>query len=282
MASLPYDAVNSIHKAMAWPLRALSRRNIGPFGGDNTISVVIEAVLAKKRGEDPDVSLSKTDQFFVKQLTGRAIPDVVMEYRELNHEAQLEILRLRSRSALTTIWLGAGAFTLRHPLLAQRRPADWHIWTDKDPKVFKQAFTVFEEMRKRKGIKDIPYEISLPGQVDRLNDWIKMAADQSDQILLNTYGLFYVFTLEENQDWLKRLVIPPNKKVWLIANSPGAKLPFMAGTMAAFHHQRMMHYQTEHIDALIQDAFPEAKLLWDRPRHSTRNKVWATWLYELT
>ncbi|MEO1448447.1 MAG: hypothetical protein AAFV07_02910, partial [Bacteroidota bacterium] len=63
--------------------------------------------------------------------------------------------------------------------------------------------------------------------------------------------------------------------------SPAARLPMMAGTMAAFHHQRMMHYETDHVDAMIMDCFPKARLLWERPRISTRNKDWATWLHAL-
>lgn len=81
------DAVKWYHRALAWPLRLLSSFNIGPLGGENSISVVIETVLAKNEGRDIDFELSKTDKFFVNQLAGKSIPDEMIEYRELNHDS---------------------------------------------------------------------------------------------------------------------------------------------------------------------------------------------------
>ena len=48
MINVP-DAVKWYHHLLALPLRGLSKMNVGPFGGENSISVVIETVLAKTK-----------------------------------------------------------------------------------------------------------------------------------------------------------------------------------------------------------------------------------------
>ena len=87
------NTVKWFHQLIALPLQGMSALNLGPLGGENSISTVIEAVLAKKKGQSIDFELSKSDQFFVQQLTKAELPDEMIEYRELNHLAQEEIWR---------------------------------------------------------------------------------------------------------------------------------------------------------------------------------------------
>jgi len=127
------DAVHWYHHLVATFLRGLSAVNIGPLGGENSISAVIEAILAAKKGEAVNFELSKSEQFFLKQFTKTEPPDEVIENREINHEVQREILRRWGDHRLGVIWLGAGVFTLEHPLLSEHKQNDWHVWTDASP-----------------------------------------------------------------------------------------------------------------------------------------------------
>jgi len=42
--------VTPLHRFMGTPIRLMSALNIGPFGGENSISSVIEALVLYKRG----------------------------------------------------------------------------------------------------------------------------------------------------------------------------------------------------------------------------------------
>ena len=153
MTSALLEAPNAIkwyHHVPASLLRGLTAFNIGPFGGDNSISAVIEAILLRQKGKSVDYELSKTETFFIKQLSGQqAMLDIIIEYRELNHAAQNEILRRWKEQVLGVIWIGPGVFTLEHPLLVNRKPDDLHVWSDAHPKVVQEARMLFDEMRQR-------------------------------------------------------------------------------------------------------------------------------------
>lgn len=276
---LAQDSIRWYHKLAAAPLQLLAAANLGPLGGDNSISAVIEAVLLKKRGESVTFPLSKTDSFFVAQLTQQDIPDEMIEYRELSHEVQREILRRRSGGHMVVIWLGAGVFTLEHPLLAEKRPFDWHIWTDASPKVVSSARELFDEMLQKGQSGNISNHVTLPEQVTRLNHLIELTTFEADQLVFMGYGVTYALTMAENQQWLQQLILPPGRKVSFVFNAPAATIPMLPGVMAAFHHQRMVHYERSHIEALCT-IIPNSKIVWEKPRETTRNKIWGTWLIE--
>lgn len=274
------DSVHWYHKLVAAPLQLLAAADLGPLGGDNSISAVIEAVLMQKRGETITFPLSKTDTFFVKQLTEQTIPDEMLEYRELNHEAQREILRRRGAGNMVVIWLGAGVFTLEHPLLAEKRPFDWHIWTDASPRVVSNAKQLFDEMLAKGQSGNISHHVTLPHHIDRLNHLIELTAFDTSELVIMGYGLTYALTMAENQSWLHQLAIPAGRKTSFVFNAPAAKIPMLPAIMAAFHEQRMVHYDRHHIEALFS-TMPTAKVVWEKPREATRNQMWATWLIEV-
>lgn len=275
------DTIKWHHKLLAKPLQLLSALGLGPLGGDNSISAVIEAVLLKKRGETPSFPLSKTDTFFVQQLTEQAIPDEMLEYRELSHEVQREILRRHDSGHMVVIWLGAGVFTLEHPLLAQKRPFDWHIWTDASPRVVKSAKHLFDEMLQKGQSGNISNHVTLPQQADRLNHLIDLTTFEANHLVIMGYGLTYALTMAENYDWMRRLSIPSGLKTSFVFNAPGPAIPTLPGVMAAFHEQRMVYYERHHIEALFAATMPNYQIVWEKPRNQTRNNIWATWLIEV-
>lgn len=271
------ETVKVHHHILSAPLRLMSALNIGPFGGENSISAVIEAVIAKNMGETVTYSLSKTDQSFVNMLTGKDIPDEMIEYRELNHAAQREILERWGAQKLGVIWIGAGVFTLLHPLIAERKPEDWHVWTDALPKVVADAEEVYQEMKARGDAVNLFYNIMLPKDVDRLNRTIDLVAPDVDHLVIFGYGVTYALTMQENYEWLSQLHLP-DKGVSFVFNSPGASLPVLPGVMASFHRQRMVYYERSHIEALFKGTIPTSEIVWELPREETRNKLWGTWL----
>lgn len=276
------DSVGWYHQAAAIPLRALAAFNLGPLGGENSISAVIEAVLARKRGEEVDYPLSKTDQFFVKQLAEQEVPDEMLEYRELSHQAQREILRRWGSEAMSVVWLGAGVFTLMHPLLAERKPQDWHVWTDANPKIVQDAKVVFDEYRARGDTYNLTYDVTLPYDVGKLNNWLKLITTSTQHLVIYGYGVTYALTMAENHEWLSKLELPAHVDVLFAFNSPDQQIGFMPGLMAAFHQQRMVYYDTEAVQALFETAVPGSQIVWEAPRSETRSKIWGTWLIEST
>lgn len=272
------DTIKWYHHVLSLPLRAFSALNVGPLGGENSISAVIEAVLARQKGQPVDFQLSKTDQFFAAQLTNSGVPDEMIEYRELSHEAQQEILRRWGGRRLGVVWLGAGVFTLEHPLLAERKPADWHVWTDASPKVVADALQVFQQFQRQNELGNLAQNITLPQDISPLNQIIQFVGAQVDHIIIFGYGVTYALTVAENYEWLSRLNLPDGIEVSFVFNSPGAAIPLLPGVMASFHQQRMVCYQESHIASLFQQAVPHSEIIWQRPREETRNKLWATWL----
>lgn len=274
------DTIKWHHKLLAAPLQLLASANLGPLGGDNSISAVIEAVLLKKRGEPVTFPLSKTDAFFVQQLTEREIPDEMIEYRELNHAVQQQILQRRSNGNMVVVWLGAGVFTLEHPLLGQKRPFDWHLWTDASPRVVNSAKQAFDDMLAKGTTGNISNHVTLPQQIDRLNHLIELTTFDADQLVIMGYGLTYALTMAENNQWLSQLLIPPRLKTSFVFNAPAQSISMLPGVMAAFHHQRMVCYERHHIEALFATILPTAQIVWEKPRATTRNQIWSTWLVE--
>ena len=271
-----HETVKWYHHMLSAPLRLLSSLNLGPLGGENSISAIIEAVLAQKKGEPVSFPLSKSEKFFVSQLTMQEPPDEMIEYRELSHAVQHEIWRRWGKQALGVIWLGAGVFTLDHPLLQDWKYKDWHIWTDKSFKVVENALTVFQEMQERQG--KLSRSITLPEDVNYLNDVIEIAGQFVDHIIIFGYGVTYALTPEENMQWLSQLQLPDHKAVSFVFNAPNKRIDTLPGVMASYHKQRMVYYNSAHIAELFSQTVPNAKIVWEMPRESTRTKIWSTWL----
>lgn len=272
------DAVKWYHQLASAPLKAMAAVNIGPLGGENSISVVIEAMLAHKRGEPVTFEMSKSDRFFLKQFTKTDPPDEVIEYRELSHEAQREILNRWGDKRLGVIWIGAGVFTLEHPLLVEREKEDWHIWSDALPRVVESALQRFNELQENQQRGKLSQNIELPQDVDALNEAIEFIAPYVDHLVIYGYGVTYAMTIRENYQWLSKLVLPAQMDVSFVFNGPAAVIPFMPSVMASFHNQKMVYYTRPDIEALFQAAVPGSEVVWCIPRAETRNNMWETWL----
>jgi hypothetical protein len=174
------DAVKWYHRAASTPLKALSAVNLGPLGGENSISAVIEAVLAHKKGESVTFEMSKSDRFFTEQFTKQEPPDEMIEYRELSHLVQNELLKRWGNKRLGIIWIGAGVFTLEHPLLAEGRQENWHVWTDALPRVVESALRRFNELQENQKSGKLSQNIVLPEDVNQLNEAIDFVAPNVD------------------------------------------------------------------------------------------------------
>ena len=228
------DTIAWYHHLLSSPIKFLDLINLSPIGGENSISAVIEAVLVAQKGIKLGFPLSKTDEFFVKQLTRRGIPDPMIEYRELSHKAQQQLLTYRGDEALGVVWLGAGVFTLSHPLISQRRSQDWHLWSDKSPKIVQDAKEVFEETRPKHSTAPHTHEINLPEDVERLNDWIKIFQPNVKKMVIFGYGLFYALTYQENARWLKKIGSPHRYGCLFRIEFPREKNPFASRLNGSF------------------------------------------------
>lgn len=277
---LPYtpDAIKWYHHLASAPLKGLSALNLGPLGGENSISSVIEAVLAHKRGEPVSFEMSKSDRFFTAQFTKQDPPDEMIEYRELSHLVQNEILSRWGDKRLGVIWVGAGVFTLAHPLLADERQNDWHIWSDALPRVVESALHRFEQLQENQKLGKLSQSIELPQDIDQLNDSIAYLDTVVDHLIIFGYGVTYALTIEENYQWLSKLKLPTHMDVSFVFNGPAKVIPFFPAVMAAFHNQRMVYYTLADIEALFKAAVPNSKVIWHKPRSETRNNMWETWL----
>lgn len=272
------DTVRWYHKLLAWPIRLLTKMNVGPFGGDSSVSAVIEAALALRKGETVDFELSKTDRFLVEKTANVDI-DELKEYRELSHAVQEEILRRWSDAVLGVIWIGAGVFTLEHPLLAKRKSEDWHIWTDSVPKIVSSAENVFNEMLRRGVSAGLSYHVMLPQDVAMLNKVINFVTQHGvEHVVIFGYGVTYALTMQENYEWLSKLDLPDEIDVSFVFNSPGPKPRFVGAMMAAAHKQRIVYYERQHIESLFQATIPASEIVWSIPREQTRHNVWEVWL----
>ncbi len=279
-SSLPEtkDTVRWYHKLLALPIRLLTALNLGPFGGDSSVSAVIEAALALRKGEAVDFELSKSDRFLVEKTANVDI-DELKEYRELNHAVQEEILRRWSDKILAVVWIGAGVFTLEHPLLAKRKTQDWHIWTDAEPKIVRSAEATFNEMLKRGAAAGLSYHVMLPQDVETLNKVTSFVTQYGvEHLVIFGYGVSYALTMQENYEWLSKLKLPDEIDVSFVFNSPGPKPRFVGALMAAAHRQRVVYYERQHIEALFQATIPGSEIVWSVPREQTRHKVWEVWL----
>ena len=274
------DAIRWHHHILALPLKGLSALNIGPLGGENSISVVIEAVLAARKGQKVDFSLSKTERFFLKMLTAPNGPpiDQLLDYRELNHRAQKQALNRWGNEKLGVIWLGGGVFTREHPLIAETKFGGWHIWSDANPKVIETDQEIFDKMRQQTGHYNAAFSITLPQEIHKLNANIRFLAKAGiKHILLQTYGMFYVLTKRENMEWLNQLERPTGVEMSFILNSMPQDIPLMPAVMAAFHNQRMVYYNRQTIEAMFAEALPGSKIIWEIPQEESKYGV-AVWL----
>lgn len=272
------DAIKWYHHLASTPLKGLAALNLGPLGGENSISAVIEAVLAHKKGEPVSFEMSKSDTFFTQQFTKQDPPDEMIEYRELSHVAQNEILKRWRDKRLGVIWIGAGVFTLEHPLLSENRQSDWHVWSDALPRVVERALQKFEELEEKQKSVKLSQNIELPQDVNQLNEALKFMEQHVDHIVIFGYGVTYALTIEENYEWLSKLKLPSRLDVSFVFNGPDKAIPFFPSLMAAFHDQRMVYYTLADIEALFQSAVPGSEVIWHKPRSETRNKMWETWL----
>jgi hypothetical protein len=272
------DAIKWYHQLASTPLKGLAALNLGPLGGENSISAVIEAVLAYKKGEPVSFEMSKSDRFFVQQFTKQDPPDEMIEYRELSHVAQKEILRRWEDKRLGIIWIGAGVFTLEHPLLSETRQSDWHVWSDALPRVVESALQKFDELNEKQKSVKLSQNIGLPQDVTQLNEALKLMEQYVDHIVIFGYGVTYALTIEENYEWLSKLDLPTGLDVSFVFNGPDKAIPFFPSLMAAFHDQRMVYYTLADIEALFRSAVPGSEVVWHKSRAETRNKMWETWL----
>jgi hypothetical protein len=260
------------------PLKVLSTLNLGPLGGESSISAVIETTLARAKGEEVNFELSKSDRFILDQFEKQGPPEDVIEYRAMNHLVQKEILKQWGDKRLGIIWIGAGVFTLEHPLLVERDKYDWHVWTDAQPRVVESALKRFNDLKETQKIGKLSEYIELPRDIDQLNEAIAFVAPNVDRLVIFGYGVTYALTIEENYQWLSQLHLPPDKDVGFVFNGPGTGIGFLPRLMAAFHNQRMVYYTKEDIQGLFQTAIPGSEIIWTKPRTETHNKMWETWL----
>ncbi len=266
------------HQLAALPMRALATLKIGPFKEEPSLSAIIEAILAAKRNEEVGYQLTGAERMFAKALTNRGIPDEVIEYRELSHEVQREILNRWGKQRLGVIWIGAGVFTLSHPLLANSKPEDWHIWSDAHQRVVSAAQELYQKVKARSQQGELIAEIILPDDVQALNRSIALMEPDVDHIIIFGYGVTYALTYQENYQWLKYLALPENKPASFVFNAPAKPIPFGAGITAATHRQRMMHYTREAIESLFRQTILGSKIIWEKPAEQTRTGAWETWL----
>lgn len=278
----PKDAIRWYHYALALPLKALTALKIGPLGGENSISVVIEAILIQKRGETADFPLSKTEEFFVRTLTSpnAPSPEPLIAYRRFNHLAQEQVLERWGDQRLGVIWLGGGVFTLEHPFLRPERAADWQIWTDAHPKVVRTARAHYDDICNRSNGHGKIQNMLLPEDIDRLNQHIRFLAQNGVQhIVLQTFGLFYILTAQQNAEWLSQLERPKGVTISLIADAMSRHVELMPAVMIAFHEQRMIYYERSHVEELLRQTQPDARIVWELPR-SPETFGQAVWLIE--
>lgn len=266
------------HHLAALPVKTMAAVNWGPFGGENSISAVIETVLAKEKGEEVNFDLSKSDRFIVEQFEKQGPPDDVVEYRELNHRAQEEILKRWGKKRLGVIWIGAGVFTLEHPLLANQKMGDWHVWTDASPRIVQSALGTFNELQERQQMGKLSQSIILPPDIVKLNEIIEFISPHIEHLSIFCYGISYSLTMAENYQWLSQLKLPDDIGVSFVFNGPGPTLPFLPSLLAAFHNQKMIYYTLSDIEALFQATVPGSEVVWLSPRAETRHKRWETWL----
>jgi hypothetical protein len=165
--------------------------------------------------------------------------------------------------------------------LAYNPATTWHIWTDASPKIVADSRSEFERMRQRGESSGLSYDLTLPQDVDKINEWIEFVIPNAEHIILFGYGVTYALTIEENYRWLSQIKRPAGVDFSFVFNSPGSTIPTLPGVMAAFHNQEMVYYEDEHIAALFEAALPGSEIVWKKGREQTRNKMWGTWLVHL-
>lgn len=269
-------------KAVAMPLKLMSKLNIGPFGGENVVSNVIEALIADAKGKTIDFEMSKTDQFLFEKMRTVDVDELV-EYRELNHEVQREILARFGERKLGVIWIGAGVFTTSHPLIAERKPSDWHIWTDAHPIVMRSVQEIFDKLRAEGDSYGLSYDVMLPQDVGKLNRIIKFLVQQGvEQIVFLSYGLLYALTMQENYAWMSQINLPEGIDISIVFNAPSREIDSRGKLLAAVNNQRFVCFEDEHIKALFDAALPSSEVIWSKARSATRHNIWSTWLIHLS
>jgi hypothetical protein len=179
---------------------------------------------------------------------------------------------------LGVIWIGAGVFSLAHPLLAEREKTDWHIWTDALPRVIESALKRFNSLQERQQLGKVSQNITLPQDIRELNEAIRFVSPNVDHIVIFGYGVTYALTVEENYAWLSQLELPADQDVSFVFNGPAEPLPVFPAIMAAFHDQKMVYYTHSDMQALFSAAVPGSEVVWHKPRAETRVKMWETWL----
>lgn len=272
------DTIRWYHRALAAPLRTLADRELGPFGGGWSLPAIIEGTVQHDRGvHDFGHPLSDTEQVMVGWLSHR-LPAELVEYRDLSHEVQRVILDRYGEEPLTVIWVGAGVFTLHHPLVSRARPDDRHLWTDATAEV---ALTSGRALDLRPGRPPVDRKpVKLPEDVGLLNQWIERLTGGPKRLVIFAYGVGFTLTPEQNHEWLSRLEIPADVDCLIVFNSPGPDLPLWSGVMAAFCGQRMVHYPDSDVGALFARAVHGSEVVWHRPRETTTTGEWGTWLFE--
>ncbi|MFK7924242.1 MAG: hypothetical protein AB8H47_19960 [Bacteroidia bacterium] len=206
----------------------------------------------------------------------------MIEYRNLSIEAQNQLIEQYGDEKLGVIWIGAGVYSLTHPLLSHNPDNNWHIWTDSSPRVVHSALKAFSQMQDKGRAANLSHTVNLPEDGNRLNEWITFLSDHVDRIIIMGYGVTYALTPAENLTWMKQIDRSKmNLPLHIVFNSPGAKIDFLPGLMAAYHNQRMVYYSNEHVEDLFQKAFTNSQVSWHKARENTKTNIWGTWIVDV-
>lgn len=257
----------------------MASANLGPFSREMSISALLEALLANRNGETLDFELSKSEKFLFEQMKDVKEVDELQEYREINIEAQEEILKRWGSQKLGVIWLGGGMVTPNYPLLANPKPDDWHFWTDTDPKVVKTSQALFQKMKEVGKANGLSYDITLPQDIDKLNRIVQFLVNHGcEHLIFQCFGFIYVLTPQENYNWLSRLDLPPHLEVSFNVNASNERLGFPARFTAAAHNQRMMAYGREGMLQLFQASIPNTAIVWETDNSKRTFRAWDGWI----
>lgn len=273
------DNATFIYKLLGLPVQALTALNIGPFGGSMSVSALIEALLAYRKNETLQFELSKSEAFLFDKMKDMEEVGELQEYREINLEAQEEVIKRWGTRKLGVIWLGGGMVTPHYPLFNHRQDINWHFWTDTHPRVVDTAHELFHKMREAGASAGLSYDVTLPQDIDKLNRIIDFAVRQNiEHLVLQMFGFIYVLTPKENYDWLSKLNLPKNLDVTFIINAPNEKLSTPARFAAATHNQRMMAYSKQDMQALFNATIPGCEFVWEATHENRTFKAWDGWV----
>jgi hypothetical protein len=268
------------HFLAAKPIQLLDALKIGPFGGGYSVSPIIEGSIQYKRGEPITVPMSKTESFMFERMKDQTGVEQLLGYRRTQDEIQQEVLKHYSDDKKGVVWIGAGIVSTKYPLIAERKPEDLHVWTDKRLSIVQAARPLFAEMQDRMGNVELFYDLVLPEHIDKLNRIIKIFANaKCNHVILSLLGVWYILTPKQHQKWLTQLEIPDGMRLSFILSGMGMQLPLVGKIAAAIDNQRSYEYNVPDIKAVLDPIFPAGKLMHTIPREE--DMVFETWWYRV-